>query len=295
MTETLRYRRGVSLSAIAHAALARVRRWRIGHFLRWSIAILLIGMLTGAMAVILPPMASIGVVALCGVLLLWAMPELHVVPDKLLRKMFFIMVFVQLCVPNYYAIDTGVLPWISVRRVCALMVILLFALTVAGSKAARDKIVESIQKERLLAVCALGFLFMIFASILTSRYPSISLKDLVDAFLSWYVPLFACILIVRSEEDVIFLLKIVACAVIIDTSAGLVEFLLQRRYYFDIFPKSVLELDDGGESDHRDNNDHIDVQKRTLSRLVDLHGAVIVRRTCGDGRTYWRLFCPSRP
>ncbi len=56
-----------------------------------------------------------------------------------------------------------------------------------------------------------------------------------------YVPLFACILIIRSEEDVVLLLKIIAIAAIIDSLAGIIEFVLQRRYYFDIFPKSILD------------------------------------------------------
>lgn len=214
---------------------------RAFYFAKWSAAILLIGMLTGAMAVIMPPMASIGVVALAGVLLLWAMPELHVVPDKLLRKMFFAMVFVQLCVPAYYAIDIGYLPWISVRRFFALTVIMLFSITIAGSRSARAEILDVARSNRLLASLAIGFLVMIFLSILTSRYPATSLKEFVDSLLNWYVPLFACIFIVRTEEDLILVLKIIAVATIVDSLAGSIEFLLQRRYYFDLFPKSILD------------------------------------------------------
>jgi O-antigen ligase len=241
MTETLRYRRGVSFSAIAHAALARMRSWRIGHVLRWSIAILLIGMLTGAMAVILPPMASIGVVALCGVLLLWALPELHVVPVNLLRKMFFIMVFVQLCVPNYYAIDTGVLPWISVRRLTAGLVILLFCITLAGSELARSKIADTLRSNRILSFLVFGLLAMLVLSIPTAHYKIRAFSGLIDTLLTWYVPLAACILIVRTHEDVISLLKVVAIAGIVDAALGSVEFYLERRFYFDIIPSGLLE------------------------------------------------------
>ncbi len=208
---------------------------------RWGVAIVFIGMLTGAMAVIFPPLASVGVVALLAVVLLWSLPELRLVPEKLLHTMFFMMVFVLLCVPAYFAIDTGVLPWISVRRIFSLIVIILFSLTVAGSKAARGKIMEAVQANRLLAFMAIGFLIMIFVSIFTSANWPFSMKEFFDILLNWYVPLFVCILIVRSEEDVILLLKIIAFAVIFDSFAGLIEFLLQRRYYFDIFPKSLLE------------------------------------------------------
>lgn len=214
---------------------------RIVTFAGWSAAIMFVGLLTGVMAVMLPPMASIGVVAIAGVVLLWALPEMRIVPDKLLRKMFFAMVAVQLCVPVYYAIDTGILPWISVKRLFSLTVIILFALTVAGSQSARDKIAETVRSNRLLAFLSFGFLAMLFVSILTAAYPVQSFSGLIDSVLTWYLPLFACILIVRDEKDVILLLKIIAIAGIVDALLGVIEFVLERSYYFDIFPKSVLE------------------------------------------------------
>lgn len=226
---------------VMRACISWIKSPKMTSFAKWATAIILIGMLTGAMTVILPPLASIGVVAVISVVLLWAMPELHVVPDKLLRKMFFMMVVAQLCVPAYYAIDTGLLPWISVRRFFSLAVILLFALTVAGSQSARENIADTLRRSRLLAICTIGFLVMIFLSIFTSSNPVASLKELVDTLLNWYVPFFACILVVRTEEDVIFLLKIIAIAAIFDTLAGVLEFFLQRRYFFDIFPRGLLE------------------------------------------------------
>lgn len=248
MMEMIRSWRIVSLAAwprammdMMRAGMRAITSRKMKSFAIWSIAIIFIGMLTGAMAVMLPPMASIGVVAIIGVVLLWAMPDLHIVPDKLLRKMFFTMVVVQLCVPAYYAIDTGFLPWISVRRFFSLAVILLFALTVAGSQSARDKISETVRDNRLLALCAFGFFGATFISVITAVAPIRSFSILTDNILTWYVPLFACILVVRTEEDVMFMLKLIAFAGIFDSTAGLIEFIIERRYYFDIFPQSVLE------------------------------------------------------
>jgi O-antigen ligase len=214
---------------------------KIFHITRWGATILFVGVVTGAMAVLFPPMAAIGFVALIATILLWALPELRFVPEKLLRNMFFMMVFVQLCIPNYYAIETGYLPWISVRKVFSLVVIILFGITVAGSKSARNKIAETLRFNRLLAFCAFGFLAAMFLSLLTSENFSNSIKLFSDAVLNMYVPLLACILIVRSEEDIILLLKIIAIAAIIDSAAGALEFFLQRRYYFDLIPKGMLD------------------------------------------------------
>ena len=66
--------------------------------------------------------------------------------------------------PAYYAIETGVVPWISIRRLSALAVIILLALTVAGSKAARGKITATLASNRLLAFSTIGFLIPLFLS-----------------------------------------------------------------------------------------------------------------------------------
>ncbi len=213
---------------------------KLFYVVRWTSAIVFLGLVVGVMVVIFPPLASIGVVAVIGMVLLWALPELRVVPERTLRTLFFIMVVAQLCVPAYYAIQVPGLPWISIRRLLSFIVIVLFCITVAGSKAARSKITETIGRDRLLALCAVGFLVMCFLSIVTSTNRVLSLSSFSDALLNWYIPLFTCILIVRSDEDVILLAKLIAIAGIVVAFAGTIEFFLRRRYFFDIFPGSVL-------------------------------------------------------
>ena len=218
-----------------------IRSSRLFSLGLWGLAILFIGFITGVATVIAPPMASVGIVALTGLALLWALPELHAVPDNLLRRLFFLMVFVYLCVPAYYAIETGVLPWISARRLVAASMIFLFAITVAGSQAARSKILRSVQSARPLAYLCIGFLALLFLSILASPAPSQALNGFVDSILTWYVPLFACIFVVRTDEDIVLLLKIIGLAIIVDAGLGLIEFILERRYYFDVFPQDMLD------------------------------------------------------
>lgn len=222
---------------------------QIFHVTRWAISIVFIGFVTGVTAILFPPMAAIVLVALVGVILLWAVPELRVVPERSLRTMFFMMVVVLLCVPAYYTISTGVLPWISLRRLFSFAVIVLFSLAIAGSKSARDKIVETVRANRWLAFSTFGFLTMMFISTIISANIPVSLNQFVDVILNWYVPIFACILIVRSEEDIILLLKIIAIAGIVVTLAGAAEFVLQRRYYLDMFPQAmVASIMDGNPS-----------------------------------------------
>lgn len=213
---------------------------KVTHFARWTVAIILLGSLVGAMTVIYAPIASIGAVGLLAVILLWAMPELKVVPEKSLRLFFFAMIVVLLCLPPYYALTTSFLPWISIRRIFEIIVIILFSITVAGSAAARIRIRTTLQNNPMLASCAVGFLIMIFLSILTSENKSTSIKEFSDALINWYVPLFACVLVVRNERDASFFLKLVALSSIVVSLAGLIEFITYRKIYFEILPRGLL-------------------------------------------------------
>ena len=192
------------------------------------------------MVVIFPPMGAFGIVGVAGVLLIWAIPELRRVPEHPLRKAFFVLVSVQLCVPAYFTVQIPSLPWISVRRIVTFILIILFAISVAGSRSARNRISDLLANSKALTICVFGFLVMIFLSIFTSADAPTSVSQFTDIVLNWYIPLFACLLVIRSGEDIRMLLKMIVVCSIIVAIAGATEFVLERRYYFDIFPKNIL-------------------------------------------------------
>jgi hypothetical protein len=202
--------------------------------------IILIGLITGATVVIVPPMAAFGLVGLAGVFLIWAIPELRGVPESSLRKAFFVMVVIQLSVPAYYTIQVPGLPWISIRRIVAFIAISLCLLAIAGSKSARERVVLLLAESKALAVCAIGFLVMIFMSIITSVNIPASLSQTADVILNWYIPLFACMLVMRSQDDITFLIKLICICSIAVGILGISEFITHHRYLFDVFPKSML-------------------------------------------------------
>jgi hypothetical protein len=214
---------------------------QISYFTRWGTSIIFIGLVTGIVAALAPPLAVAGLVVLMAVLLLWALPELRLVPDRLLRKLFFVMVFVQLTVPQYWAIQLPGLPWISVRRVFSSAVIVLFGIVVAGSASARSTIVETLRANRALTVAILGFLAYLFLSILTSTNWSFSLERSSDAFFNWYIVLLTCLIVVRNEDDIILVLKLIVIAGMLVSLGGVVEFIFERRFFIDVIPKSILD------------------------------------------------------
>jgi O-antigen ligase len=246
---TTRIRNRFALSQITSVAMAETRLAgrAIPNVLRylapivaWTVASIALGVVLGLSAVILPPMGAFGIVGIAGVVLLWVMPDLPLVSPGLIRKAFFVMLIADLIIPFYYTVQFAGLPWISARRVATFCLIVPFLVAVAASSDARRHIAERVRASLLIFICATGFLAMAALSVLTSISPTESTSALVDAILSWYVPFFAMIYIVRDKNDIIFLLKIICLCAIFNTGAGVVEFFLKHRFFVDIFPKGML-------------------------------------------------------
>ena len=218
-----------ALVAVAEAKLAARVAPRIVRFLApivaWAIASTVLGLIVGLAAVFLPPLGAFGIVAIAAVVLLWVMPDLPLVWPSLIRKTFFVMLIADLCVPTYYAVQFGGLPWISARRLATFALIAPFLIAIAASSDARRRIAERISASSLIVICVAGYLFMAILSLFTSPTPSESMTALVEALLSWYVPFFAMIYIVRDHDDAVFILKVICCCAIFVTAMGLLEFI----------------------------------------------------------------------
>jgi hypothetical protein len=207
----------------------------------WALLSIASGLVVGLAAVFLPPLGAFGIVAVAAAVLLWVMPDLPLVSPGLIRKTFFVMLITDLWVPNWYTVQFAGLPWISARRLATFTLIVPFLVAIAASSEVRRQIVERIGGSSLIFICVAGYLVMATISISTSVAPSDSLSILVDAILSWYVPFFAMIYIVRDNDDVVFILKIICFSALFVTAAGLVEFYRHRNVFFDMFPKGMLD------------------------------------------------------
>ena len=82
----------------------------------WALAAVVAGSLVGLFATTFPPMVMAGYIAVLGLLLLWVAPDVAIVSDVWLRRMFFLALVVMLCTPMYYTVQVASLPWISARR-----------------------------------------------------------------------------------------------------------------------------------------------------------------------------------
>jgi O-antigen ligase len=247
---TIRIKNRFALSQVAAAAMTETRLAaraapsvirHVAPIVAWAAASIFLGMVIGFAAVILPPTGAFGIVAVVGVLLLWAMPDLPLVSVGAIRKTFFVMLIADLCIPYYYTVQISSLPWISARRLATFALIAPFLLGVASSSDGRRRITQRIRSSWLVFVCAAGFLVMAFLSIFRSPISTESMSALTDAILSWYVPLFALIYAIKDSDDVLFILKIICFCAIFNTAAGILEFVFHHRFFLDAFPKGMLE------------------------------------------------------
>ena len=194
----------------------------------------------GGLTVLMPPMVSIGLATLPVPILIWATPELRRVPLGLLRKLFFATVFVQMCIPIYYAVQIPGLPWLSVRRIVLLFMIILFSVSFAGSKEVRSYLYRTMSVNKYLFYCIFGYYTWCFLSIFTSANPSASMTQFVEFTLNWYLPLLACVLVIRTMDDVRRLLKAILIFAFIVTAVGVLDFIGEKNYAIYIMPKALV-------------------------------------------------------
>ena len=230
----------VAETRLAARAAPRIVRG-LAPIVAWTAASIAAGFIVGSAAVFLPPLGAFGIVAVAAMALLWVMPDLPLVWPGLIRKTFFVMLITDLCIPTYYTVQVAGLPWISARRLATFSLIVPFLVAIAASSEVRRRIAERLRSSSLIFICVAGYLVMAALSISTSVNRPDSLSVLVDAILSWYVPFFAMIYIVRDNDDVVFILKIICLSAIFITAAGFLEFVRHRNVFVDIFPKAMLD------------------------------------------------------
>ncbi len=253
VTAITRVRRSVQRSTrtilaearLAAPAASRVAR-DVGFVTVWSVTAIIMGFVIGIAAVLLPPTGAFGIVGFATLVLLWVMPELPAISDDVIRRLFYIMIVVDLCVPNYYAASISGLPWISIRRIFTFALVAVFAIALSSSASIRRRVSERLGNSRWVAICAIGFLTMCGLSVFTSISPPGSLSQMAEVLLNWYVPFIAIIYTVRDEKDVLILARILGICVLFVALAGAVEFVVQKRFFIAALPAPVLAMMEAG-------------------------------------------------
>ena len=227
---------------LSYRALTASRKFirAIAPSVAWAFASLLLGTLIGLMAVILPPMAVFGFVAIVAIVLIWAIPEAPIISLRTCRILLFVMIITDLSIPAYYAISLPALPWISLRRIAILLFLLSFLVILGSSSAARREVVETIKYNKLTAYFIVGYAGMCFLSIFTSVNPAVSITSFVDNILLWYIPLIGAFLFIRRYSDAIYLLRVVCFCCLFVTFGGIASFIFHKNVFIQILPSWVI-------------------------------------------------------
>ena len=217
---------------------------RLGaHVVTWAAVAIVLGSLVGFAAVILPPVGTFGIVAVAAIVLLWVMPELPTVADSTIRRLFFAVVLVNLCVPVYYAftIPGSGIPWVSLRRLVTFALVTVFGYNYAASSDFRKFIKGILSANYVTSSCVIGFYVLACLSILTSISPAATLDQAMTVFLEWYVAFFATLYVIRNEQQLQTLIFLLCCCAIFISAAGVVEYFLWRNLFLAILPEAVKE------------------------------------------------------
>ena len=215
--------------------------WQAMVVVAWATTAIAMGSLIGIMAVILPPTAIFGVILLFAVLLLWVTPDLPIAPDKLIRRMLFVALVVDLCLPTYYTVQVAQLPWISARRVVTFPLIVLFAVAFSTSREARQRIGRLVSANRFIAICVFGFPVAAFLSIFTSIVPPLSMSSVLDIIIEWYVPFAVMLYVLREKDDVELVVRIILWCALFISVVGILDFVFHRNLYVDVMPKVLID------------------------------------------------------
>ncbi len=235
-----------------HAWIMRPALWRgRGRVARFAIAALkllfaiafctLLGLVVGVMVVILPPLAWIGVIGIALLFLLWVMPDLPVVPEKLLRRLFLLSIIVQFATPVYYAVVVPGLPWISFRRLFWFPTIMLAALALAASSDARNRLTGVVRDAKWITVPGIAFFLWLWLSVPTSIAWNETVSAIVNSYLYWAMAFVVCVLCVREEKDIRLVLRILCAITLVAGPMGFIEYLKQDRFIIDWWPQSFIQ------------------------------------------------------
>ena len=123
--------------------------------------------------------------AIMALLIIWALPERDVIPDKWLERAFFAFMAAMLIWPNYLALSISPLPWITAARLIGVPMVLLLLICVSQSAAFRGTIKQAMAANPTVSKMMLIFIALSVLSVGYSTSPSFSANLLIVALVNW--------------------------------------------------------------------------------------------------------------
>ncbi len=222
----------------------------------WSVAlrklalfagIVLLAIIYGFLAAILPPSLLVGAaapLALLAMLVVWALPEARAAPTRALGHVYAAFVFVVIAWPNYLAVAVGGLPWISMRRLVGFVLTAILMISLSISKRFRQQMADVLRTSPWLSRLLIGFFIIQFLAAIFSVAPGDTIGRWVHMTFTSTAVCFATIwLFGPGGKSVPWLVNRLALVVFVLMVIGLIEAREQHVLWLGHIP-SFLRIED---------------------------------------------------
>ena len=131
------------------------------------------------------PIAAL--LALC----IWALPEEQAPPLKALNWLFFAYLVGKIAWPDYLAIDTHVLPWITISRLIGFPLALAFLVSLSVSRSFRSRLADVSRSSKAIVTLLLAFNVLQVALLPLSKSLAFSVDRIYNDEVSWILMFFS--------------------------------------------------------------------------------------------------------
>lgn len=135
-------------------------------------------------------------------LIIWVLPDSQTAPTRALSALFFSFFILMTVWPDYLALSLPGLPWITIRRIIALPLLVTFLVGLSISSRFRSELKEVLGAAPLIPKLLIVFALIQLASIALSRDPALSVDKFIVAQLYWTLPFFVGCYLLRKPGNI---------------------------------------------------------------------------------------------
>lgn len=219
----------------------RARLWGLAGL----VGLALLGGAYGFSFAVLPPnflLFLIAPLALLGLVVIWALPDMDTAPTRFMVKCFLGLAGAAVLWPDYIAIALPGLPWISMRRLFAFPMAACLLVSLSVSAQFRAQMKEYLSAWPPLPKMLAGFVLLQAMSVPLSKELGASIRNFIDFQVMWTMSFVVGVYAFQRMENIRLLFKILLVSAIILCGIALAENSQHKVIWLDYIP-SLLKVD----------------------------------------------------
>jgi hypothetical protein len=177
-------------------------------------------------------------------LVVWVLPESLTAPTRLLSGLFFSFFVLMTVWPDYIALSLPGLPWITIRRIIAIPLLVTLLVCLSTSSRFRSELKSVLSAAPMIPKLLVAFALIQLASIALSRDPALSLDKFIVAQLYWTLPFFVGCYLLRKPGNVAFWAALLCLTLLPLGLIGLWEWTISRVPWAGRIPSFLVVEDE---------------------------------------------------